>query len=307
MPHRRAIRETPVLATSRACIGRLFIDLERVLRQNVFGDDTRQEADIGTMVLIVTAVMEGHAEGRPMTATRLEKRLDIPHGTMIRKLANLVEMGQVARDGGEYFMTPKRRTTVPPEEMRERYKQVLTRALVELMELGYLTPSQPPKMDGRSHENPVKDATPSAFVHDNPLYNRARIAYIRLYIETWKLHTGRIFEKAPEKSSEATGCVIVSQCVTLGSLEGKPWSASKIARELRLPPRTVRNKLKLLMELDVVERGRGKHRGCYIITDQFRAMPRPRAMKYRKIFMTALNECLPAMRAAGDLQQLGLA
>jgi hypothetical protein len=50
----------------------------------------------------------------------------------------------------------------------------------------------------------------------------------------------------------------IGLCVAIGDIEGKPFSASKIAAYMRMPRETVRRKLDLLQRWSLVER-RGQH------------------------------------------------
>jgi predicted transcriptional regulator len=119
-----------------------------------------------------------------------------------------------------------------------------------------------------------------------------------MYIESWKLMRCRIFERALEKASDAAGAVIISQVAMLGDLEGKPVNASKIADELMLPRSTVRAKFKLLVELGYIEKGKGS---TYVVTERFKAMPRERAKKFRKIIERAYEDFLTGFASRAEL------
>ena len=65
-----------------ACVGKAYIALTRVMVDSVFG---KKPAD-HSLLLIGSAIMVGHAEDRPMNATKISHYVGLPRSTVIRKL-----------------------------------------------------------------------------------------------------------------------------------------------------------------------------------------------------------------------------
>jgi hypothetical protein len=109
----------PALANKRErlAITRLYVELSHELRESVFrGKDG--DADVGTLLLVGCAVVVGHAEGRPMNASKIAGYVALPRTTVLRKLNRLMELEAVARRGRNYFVAPQRAGTLPLDKAR---------------------------------------------------------------------------------------------------------------------------------------------------------------------------------------------
>jgi CRP-like cAMP-binding protein len=86
----------------RLLIGRLFLDLTRQLGQFNGESNWGSRAD---MLLIVTGVFIGHAEGKPMSAHKLSTYVGMPRATVTRKLQTLAAEGVVEAQGSKWRLT----------------------------------------------------------------------------------------------------------------------------------------------------------------------------------------------------------
>ena len=97
----------------RAALSRMYIELTLAFYATIFPlGEVPTETD-ANLTLVGVAVLLGHAEGRPMTARRIEALLHMPHSTTLRRLGELVERGIVKRIGTKYFLDPVRSKEVP--------------------------------------------------------------------------------------------------------------------------------------------------------------------------------------------------
>jgi DNA-binding IclR family transcriptional regulator len=92
----------------------------------------RQDASgIGTLLLVACAVVVGHAERRPMNATKISLYVDLPRTTVLRKLEQLIEHGVVVKHGLNYCIAPERAARSSPNYI-QRQTRILKSALLEL-------------------------------------------------------------------------------------------------------------------------------------------------------------------------------
>lgn len=112
------LEEYPIMHRSeRLVLAKAYIALTRVMVDSVFG---KQPAD-HSMLLIGSAIMVGHAENRPMNATKISHYVGLPRSTVVRKLNEFARTGVVARHGNIYLLSEERarnRTKYVTEAMR---------------------------------------------------------------------------------------------------------------------------------------------------------------------------------------------
>jgi hypothetical protein len=88
----------------RLALARAYIALTRVMVDSVFGDKPADHS----LLLIGSAVMVGHAEKRPMNATKIAQYIGLPRTTVIRKLNEFLRAGVIARHGNVYLLSEER-------------------------------------------------------------------------------------------------------------------------------------------------------------------------------------------------------
>ena len=81
--------------SERLALANAYIALTRVMVDSVFG---KKPAD-QSLLLIGSAIMVGHAEDKPMNATKIAQYIGLPRSTVIRKLNQFVKAGVIARHG----------------------------------------------------------------------------------------------------------------------------------------------------------------------------------------------------------------
>lgn len=95
----------PIMHRSeRLALAKAYIELTRVMVESVFG---KKPAD-HSLLLIGSAIMVGHAENRPMNATKISHYVGLPRSTVIRKLNEFVRTGVVVRHGNVYLLSEER-------------------------------------------------------------------------------------------------------------------------------------------------------------------------------------------------------
>jgi CRP-like cAMP-binding protein len=88
----------------RLALARAYISLTRVMVASVFG---KKAAD-HSLLLIGSAIMVGHAEDRPMNATKIAHYVGLPRSTVIRKLNEFLRSGVITRRGNVYLLSEER-------------------------------------------------------------------------------------------------------------------------------------------------------------------------------------------------------
>jgi hypothetical protein len=122
-------RKTEVAyALERATVMRNYLELGMALRDYIFEhDQDRRDFNAPGLTWVAAAVAMGHAEKRPMTATRIADFLKLDRVTVKRRLDQLIEMKIIVRDGDEYFI-PKHRAAHVPHATLRRYAQAFVKA-----------------------------------------------------------------------------------------------------------------------------------------------------------------------------------
>jgi predicted transcriptional regulator len=90
--------------SERFALANAYIALTRVMVDSVFG---KKPAD-HSLLLIGSAIMVGHAEARPMNATKIAQYIGLPRSTVIRKLNQFLKAGVIARHGNVYLLSKER-------------------------------------------------------------------------------------------------------------------------------------------------------------------------------------------------------
>jgi len=101
----------------RLALAKAYIELTRVMVDSVFGEDPADHS----LLLIGSAIMVGHAENKPMNATKISHYVGLPRSTVIRKLNEFTRIGVVVRHGNFYLLSEERarnRTKYVTEAMR---------------------------------------------------------------------------------------------------------------------------------------------------------------------------------------------
>jgi predicted transcriptional regulator len=88
----------------RLALAKAYIALTRVMVDSVFGNKPADHS----VLLIASAIMVGHAENRPMNATKIAHYIDLPRSTVIRKLNEFLRFGVVVRHGNVYLLSEER-------------------------------------------------------------------------------------------------------------------------------------------------------------------------------------------------------
>lgn len=90
--------------SERLALASAYIALTRVMVDSVFG---KRPAD-HSLLLIGSAIMVGHAENKPMGATKIAQYIGLPRSTVIRKLNQFLKAGVIARHGDVYLLSKER-------------------------------------------------------------------------------------------------------------------------------------------------------------------------------------------------------
>jgi hypothetical protein len=102
------------LPAERSALARMFIKLTFAFHTTVFPlDQTPSEEPDPNLALVAVAVMLGHAERHPMTAIEIERLLQMPHSTVLRRLDALLAHGLIQRIGRKYYLESNRAANVP--------------------------------------------------------------------------------------------------------------------------------------------------------------------------------------------------
>ena len=115
----------------------MFITLARLAREiiQIEGSDAITVADVGTMLLIGTAVVIGLAEQRPMNKSSVAAFLDLPRTTIGPKLDKLVKVGALVRERDRYFFMEPERAMHPPERDVKRWASTVAKTYEQLIPL----------------------------------------------------------------------------------------------------------------------------------------------------------------------------
>jgi predicted transcriptional regulator len=90
--------------SERLALANAYIALTRVMVDSVFGNKPADHS----LLLIGSAIMVGHAEDKPMSATKIAQYVGLPRSTVIRKLNQFLKAGVIARHGNVYLLSIER-------------------------------------------------------------------------------------------------------------------------------------------------------------------------------------------------------
>ena len=88
----------------RLALAKAYIALTHVMVDFVFGEKPADHS----LLLIGSAIMVGHAENKPMSATKITQYIGLPRSTVIRKLNQFLRDGVIARHGNVYLLSKER-------------------------------------------------------------------------------------------------------------------------------------------------------------------------------------------------------
>lgn len=76
--------------------------------QLMMGEDRKSAGFAGGVLgmFVMSCVFVGHAEGKPMNATKIAHYLNAPRTTVLRKLKELLDAGVLVQRGTYYFLAP---------------------------------------------------------------------------------------------------------------------------------------------------------------------------------------------------------
>jgi hypothetical protein len=118
-----------MLPAERLALARMFIDLTLAFHGTIFPlNQTPTELD-ANLAIVAVAVMLGHANGCPTTASRLAAMLRMPRTSTLRRLNTLVEHGLIQRIEDKYYLEPIRAKRVPH---RDKFDLILSRGFAVL-------------------------------------------------------------------------------------------------------------------------------------------------------------------------------
>ena len=114
------------LASERIALARMYIELTHALIATIppLTQPAPAETD-ANLAVVAAAVMLGHAEGRPMTASEIARCVRAPRVTTMRRLQTLLDNGLIKRSKNRYYLTPLRAKKVPH---RDNFNLILARA-----------------------------------------------------------------------------------------------------------------------------------------------------------------------------------
>jgi hypothetical protein len=117
------------LPAERSALARMFIELNFAFHTTVFPLDQTPSDPDANLALVAVAVMLGHSEGHPMTASQLASYLQMPRTSVLRRLDALLALGLIQRIRGKYYLEPARAKGVPH---REKFDLILSKGFAVL-------------------------------------------------------------------------------------------------------------------------------------------------------------------------------
>lgn len=117
------------MAQGRRALSEMFIDLALAFHATTVPLDQEPPETDANQALVAVAVMLGHAEGHPLNASQIAKRIKMPRTSVLRRLEALIKSGLIKRISGKYYLEPDRAKRVPH---RDRFELILSKALAAL-------------------------------------------------------------------------------------------------------------------------------------------------------------------------------
>jgi hypothetical protein len=102
----------------------MYIELTLAFRANMFPDRAQKQHDCN-LILVILAVMLGHAEGHPMIASEIARLLQQPPRTVLKRLSILIDHGLIQRIKGKYYLESKCALQVPN---LDRFELIMSKA-----------------------------------------------------------------------------------------------------------------------------------------------------------------------------------
>lgn len=102
----------------RLLIARFVISLLQDLHTSLFPSRSGSVGRDVDAVLVACCVTIGHAENRPMNASKVAHVLGMPRMTAARRLGELTEAGAITRRGRDYFVSEERMKQLSLMELR---------------------------------------------------------------------------------------------------------------------------------------------------------------------------------------------
>ncbi|NEV79687.1 hypothetical protein DYI24_21880 [Rhodopseudomonas sp. BR0C11] len=102
----------------RLLIARFVISLLQDLHTSLFPSRSGSVGRDVDVVLVACCVTIGHAENRPMNASKVAHVLGMPRMTAARRLGELTEAGAITRRGRDYFVSEERMKQLTLMELR---------------------------------------------------------------------------------------------------------------------------------------------------------------------------------------------
>jgi hypothetical protein len=91
----------------------MFIELTVAIHATIFPLDQPPSEPDANLAVVLAAVMRGHADGHPMTASEIASCVRMPRQSVKRRLDVLVERGVIQCIKRKYYLEPRRAKDVP--------------------------------------------------------------------------------------------------------------------------------------------------------------------------------------------------
>jgi hypothetical protein len=95
----------------RRALSKLLIELSHVTLHAYKEGHSEKAGYDGARLLVAAAVIVGHADNKPMNASKISHYLELPRTTVLRKLDELIAAGAVERYGGSSFILADKRAS----------------------------------------------------------------------------------------------------------------------------------------------------------------------------------------------------
>lgn len=113
----------------RAALARMYIDLTLAFHASIYPPGQAPSEHDCHLTLVAVAVMLGHAEGHPMSASEIARLVQMPPSTVLKRLNTLIKHGVILRIEDKYYLEPDRASRVPH---LDRFELILSKAFAVL-------------------------------------------------------------------------------------------------------------------------------------------------------------------------------
>src|SRR5262247_807550 len=96
---------TLLYGRERARVARLVLSLLHTVRSAYTPELTLEQAS--EFLFLMMHLFIGHAQGRPLSASKLARIAEMPRTTVLRRLTALIELGYLERISNSYYLTAK--------------------------------------------------------------------------------------------------------------------------------------------------------------------------------------------------------